>query len=217
MSDIIFEVRRFQKLAGIREAFEERPLQIYFDMDGVLADFEGGFSNKSIDIARRDLIELQNKIPEFKGKSFDELKAMLAGIQKKPSHKALKNALYDMNKEIYAISGQEGFFLNLPEMPGARTMLEVAIQLSGRLPHILTAPVKSEFCQPEKEQWMIDHFDGLYDQFYCQSNKEEFANPDALLIDDRMKNINIFREAGGQVIYHTDPEITIKRLREIFA
>ena len=41
---------------------------------------------------------VSSEIPEFKDKSFDELKAMLAGIQKKPSHKALKNALYDMNK-----------------------------------------------------------------------------------------------------------------------
>lgn len=199
------------------EQEERRPVEIYVDMDGVLADFEGSiYTDSTIQQAQKQLADLQNQLPEFQGKTFDELKSMLAGYQQIPSHKALKKALWDVNKQVYKISGQEGFFLELNEMPGARRMLETIIDLTGKLPHILTAPVRSEYCQPEKEQWMIDHFDGLYDQFYCQPDKETYATPDSLLIDDRAKNINAFRNAGGQVILHRDAETTIEKLKQLY-
>ena len=200
-----------------QEEQELRPTQIYVDMDGVLADFDRSIdtSSKVLEL-RRILKSIQERIPEFQGKTPDELKVLLSGYLRIPSHKALKNALYDYNQEIYNIAGKQGFFRDLEEMPGARRMMEVIVSLTGKLPHILTAPVRSEYCQPEKEEWIAEHFDGLYDQFYCQADKEAFASPDALLIDDRIKNISVFRNAGGQGILHRDPELTIKKLEKIY-
>ncbi len=200
-----------------QEEQELRPTQIYVDMDGVLADFDRSIdtSDKVLEL-RRNLKSIQEQIPEFEGKTPDELKSLLNGYLRKPSHKALKRALYDYNQEIYKIAGRQGFFRELEEMPGARRMLEAIVSLTGKLPHILTAPVRSQYCQPEKEEWIDEHFNGLYDQFYCQANKEAFASSDALLIDDRMKNIDAFCNAGGQVILHRAPELTIKKLEKMF-
>ena len=45
--------------------------------------------------------------------------------------------------------------------------------------------------------------------------KKDYANENSILIDDRSKNIDQWRAAGGIGILHTDAASTIEKLKEL--
>jgi hypothetical protein len=47
------------------------------------------------------------------------------------------------------------------------------------------------------------------------NKKQEFASPNSILIDDREKNIEQWRNAGGIGVLHTDAASTIKQLKDL--
>ena len=47
------------------------------------------------------------------------------------------------------------------------------------------------------------------------SKKQNYANPDSILIDDRVSNIDQWVKAGGIGILHTDTVSTINKLKEL--
>lgn len=190
---------------------------IYFDMDGVLADFEGGTQkDEEFKTAKTKFDNLLAASPH-NGKTEAELEQLFKGKQTDPIMAELKKAYQAVDKASYKSAGKEGFFLNLDPYPGAREMLVFAKNLTGKLPNILTAPVKSDFCEKEKEEWMQKHFSGLYDRFICNANKYEEAKEGSILIDDKEKYIGPFIEKGGIGILHTvgDSQGTINKLKQI--
>lgn len=48
------------------------------------------------------------------------------------------------------------------------------------------------------------------------SKKAQFANSDSVLIDDTYRNIKRFREAGGYGILHSNVNVTLNQLRQIY-
>lgn len=190
---------------------------IYFDMDGVLADFDHGVEAGNVDAekARVAYMSVLKNFPEMMSLTDDQIKARLAGKQEDPGLKALKKAWQRYRELKFMVAGRPGFFLSLPEMPGAREMLVRAAALTGRKPSILTAPMDTEHCEKEKEQWMQQHFGGLYDGFHCTQNKAGFANPNAILIDDRTKYTDKFQAAGGIAILHKNPADTLQKLENL--
>lgn len=85
-------------------------------------------------------------------------------------------------------------------------------------PNILTAtghPAAKN--DAEKRQWVKKHLTG-YKSIYTvvtSHNKAKFAWPDAILIDDRMKSIQPWRDSGGIGIVHTSAENTIQELKKL--
>lgn len=192
---------------------------VYFDMDGVLADFDRGVleGNPRAGKARETYMALLKNFPDLMHVTDDELKKRLAGPQTDPGLKALKKAWQYFREQKFALTGREGFFLNLPEMPGAREMLSQAAAMTGRKPNILTAPVdnNTERCIQEKEGWMQKHFPGMYDKFICTQDKQNYANPNSILIDDRTKFTNKFQAAGGMIILHKSPADSMQKLENL--
>lgn len=193
-------------------------LNVYFDMDGVLADFEGGVDvNRAAQTARDDYRRVLDQFPEMKTLSDDEVKKRLAGPQTDPGMKALKKAWTRYREKKYMMTGQPGFFLNLPVLPGAKEMLVRAATLTGKKPGILTAPVDNnpDRCAQEKLAWMNKHFNGLFSTFHCTQEKYKYAAPDAILIDDRTKYTVPFEQHGGTAILHKNPADSMQKLENI--
>lgn len=197
---------------------------VYFDMDGVLADFEGGTKKDySFISATNEFQSLLDSIPEMKEKSPEELEQLFKGKQTNPVIAKLKKAYGETDKALYKAAAKEGFFKNLDPYPGAKEMLIAAKSITGNVPNILTAPVQTSFCKKEKEEWMQKHFSGLYDKFICKPEKYEEAvteiqnNRIPILIDDKEKFIGPFIETGGIGILHKpgDAQGTIDKLVKI--
>jgi len=192
-----------------------KDIQFFFDMDGVLADFDKAIEENSrygeVKDAKKELFDyIQREHPEVKHmNTIDDVKIFLPKGNKEL--KSLYDAVHDL---IHEFADEKGFFINLPVMDGAKDMLEAASQLSGKLPNILTAPVDSEWCADEKRQWMTKHFNGLFDKMYVDKKKEKYATSKSdVLIDDRKKYVNAFAEGGGSAILHSDPKSTIEQMK----
>lgn len=80
-------------------------------------------------------------------------------------------------------------------------------------PVILTAPTQSESSIEGKKEWLKDNLPGV--PFIIETDKEKYANPDAVLIDDRKSNIEKWEaEDGIGILYENDVESTINKLKE---
>jgi 5'(3')-deoxyribonucleotidase len=199
------------------ESKGETLVNFFFDMDGVLADFEKGIEN---DPRYTEVIEAKEKLfsyveknhPEVKRMHIDDVKPILASGNEK------LRELYDRAHDlVHEIADQKGFFLNLEPMPGSREILQESINLTGKLPTILTAPTDSIYCVPEKMEWMKKHFSGLYDQFFADKNKGKFAKSKYdVLIDDRKKYEDMFKKNGGSVVRYDNYTQVLKDMRKIF-
>ena len=178
-------------------------IEIYFDCDGVLADFMKSVESK----ASTELKDLRTKLgeldPELADMHIDDMKPLFAGPQTDPVLKQAKKIYLNYYSKFYNILKQEGFFYELDVLPGAIELITGAARLNGgKLPHILTAPVDGPHCKPEKEAWVKKHLDGLYDRFICQKEKYEYSNENSVLIDDMTKNTVPWNAAGGFAILY---------------
>jgi len=106
-------------------------------------------------------------------------------------------------------------FSKLELLPDAMTLWDYVKKYN---PNVLTAtghPVEKN--DKEKRQWVKDNLTGYNDVFtvVASRNKSKWAWPDAILIDDREKSIEPWREKGGIGILHTSADATIAELKEL--
>ena len=86
-------------------------------------------------------------------------------------------------------------------------------------PHILSASGNHlvDEARKQKTAWVKKHFSG-FDQIHLPQESRQKSNwawPDAILIDDRMKSIGPWREKGGIGILHKSAADTIKQLKKL--
>lgn len=106
-------------------------------------------------------------------------------------------------------------FNKLELLPDAMTLWDYVKKYN---PNILTAtghPVEKN--EREKRQWIEDNLTEYNDVYtvVASRNKSKWAWPDAILIDDREKSIEPWREKGGIGILHTSAEETIAELKKL--
>jgi hypothetical protein len=84
-------------------------------------------------------------------------------------------------------------------------------------PTILSSPAPAfadPDCARDKVNWVKKHL-GKYVEVIIVRNKEKYVEKNAILIDDREKNISKWQENGGIGILHKSAELTIKKLGRI--
>ena len=172
-------------------------MKIFFDMDGVLADFDRGTSalpRVSVDLnvptekmdaaARAAKVErwhIIEKMPNF----WRDL-PVVAGVD------ALVRA-----------AGERGELFVLTKAPGAK--------------NFVAGDAYVDFVDSEKRAWIARHMGDFFDDAHvivARGSKEDLIHPTAndLLIDDRAGNIADWVAAGGRGIVFDTVENAIKRL-----
>jgi len=106
-------------------------------------------------------------------------------------------------------AGKE-FWSEMEFMPDGRELWDAIKKYD---PTILSSPTRHPSSIEGKKIWLKKNLPGV--PYIIESKKEKYAKKDAILIDDREKNIKKWEDAGGIGILHKNAEDTIKKLNKI--
>jgi cytidyltransferase-like protein len=104
------------------------------------------------------------------------------------------------------------WWITLKWMPDGKQLWDYVKKYN---PELLSAPSREEASRLGKRVWVKRELPGVKLILRSADKKQEFASPNSILIDDREKNIEQWRNAGGIGILHTDAASTIKKLKEL--
>jgi hypothetical protein len=80
-------------------------------------------------------------------------------------------------------------------------------------PELLSAPSRQPDSRVAKHDWVNKELLGVHLILRSAKHKKDFATPKSILIDDRLDNIQGWREAGGIGIHHVSAKHTIDQLK----
>ena len=121
-------------------------------------------------------------------------------------YKFIKGLSYD---QIY------NFWTNLPFLGKSEDLWE---KLQKHQPLILSAAGNCIATCQGKKNWCKKHLKLDPERVFCSkkgSEKQFYASPKSILIDDQPRNIKQFKEKGGHAIMHTHPQKTLRELKKI--
>jgi len=201
-------------------------VNVYFDLDGVLADMQGGLMQNSEVVELRKILDdlIESKFQDYKGLVDDDIKSKYKSeLEKDPNSpvKELKKAFNKYTSKVFSVAAKPGFYYNLPLMEGAKEMVVKAKELTGKLPHILSSPVGDENdpsnpSVQEKKDWVRDNFGGMVDKVIITTDKGSVVKGKCcLLIDDRPKYVEKFTSAGGSAILHKNSKDTMSEMEKM--
>lgn len=107
------------------------------------------------------------------------------------------------------------FWENLPPTDDC---MELWNSVKHLQPLILTAVTNSMASCEGKKRWVEKHLNISKDRVFCAAKsreKQNYASPNSILIDDYDRNIKEFKEKGGYGIHHTRTQKTLKDLDKI--
>jgi hypothetical protein len=92
-----------------------------------------------------------------------------------------------------------GFWFGLQPLPWCQDLVGLIERYD---PHwyVATSPSQCPSCFVGKHQWLHKHIHPEFDRWFPSRYKHELAGPGKILIDDRPKTIQAWREHGGQGI-----------------
>lgn len=121
--------------------------------------------------------------------------------------------IFDMAKiwgmtaeEFWEPTNNPYFWRDIPKLPDADELMEAVLTRFGtNNTCILSSPSSSQYCIPEKKQWIQIHYPRLAGHMLFGSAKQFLAGPGRTLIDDYDVNIARFAHAGGHGITYPQP------------
>jgi hypothetical protein len=170
--------------------------QIYCDMDGVLTNFEKRF----VDM-------LQQEGPKYYSK------ATIAQVTR-PKHFEALEGQTEFWKFIDQYIGLE-FWSGMEWMPNGRALWSF-IEPYG--PKLLTSPSRDNTSRLGKRLWVKENLVPAPEVIFRFGDaKSDFANENAILIDDKPSNLAAFSAKGGIALEVKDGEIqsVINKLKEL--
>lgn len=175
-----------RELALLREDEDKTNFKVYLDMDGVVADFDKRF---------KDLSGMEPK--EFESKYG-------------------KNAFWDFIDEG---DNKIKFWVGIEPMPNAQNLVSYINKNFDY--EMLTAPSVKKQSRLGKSLWIRNWTNkGLFPSkpkinFKFSNNKQDFAAPKHILIDDKKRTIDQWNAAGGIGILYQSAEQVIKDLENV--
>jgi hypothetical protein len=118
---------------------------------------------------------------------------------------------------LYALlQGHKDFYFNLPLLPDAMQLYSAVAHLK---PIILTGHPNTStpaWAINQKLRWTAHHFPGVQ-TIVCPSKEKckHMKRFGDVLVDDRLKYMHFWTEAGGIFVWHTSAEESISRLKEL--
>ena len=104
---------------------------------------------------------------------------------------------------------EKDYWANLQWMPDGKDLWNHIKQYK---PTLLSAPSRDPQSRWGKRIWVKKHIPGTPLILAYAASKKNYANKNAILIDDRISNINDWNAAGGIGILHTSTETTLEKL-----
>lgn len=125
----------------------------------------------------------------------------------------------DLNEEEWKRLGAvENMYFKLPLIEGATKLVALAKSFSTRfdvefltaIPRVTSVPSAGQ----DKIDWVNKYFPGMKVNFGPYSrDKQNWARPGYILVDDKRQNVEQWAEKGGIAVYHEgDFETTFKNL-----
>lgn len=155
-----------------------RPV-IFFDLDGVLADFVGG------------VFRLQHPKPAPR---YDDVRW---GLEEQLGYADPADFWRQLGYEFWSElpAYEDGF--------GLLGAVATAVGLDGI--GLLTSPCDTPGCLEGKRDWVRRHLPDYHRRLFIGSAKHLFAGPGKVLVDDHDANVDAFRAAGGRVVQPPRP------------
>lgn len=177
--------KRTKTISNMRLKEIQGRYQLYVDLDGVLADFIRG---------------IKQLVPDYSEEKFEadsEYRSMMWTVVKK---------FQDEGNELW---------YNLNLLPDA---LELWHYIEPHNPEILSATGPPLYnAADQKARWVHEHISRnvKLNFTHTAANKAQYAAPNHILIDDKLKALNPWRAAGGIGVLHTSANSTITELKKI--
>ena len=102
------------------------------------------------------------------------------------------------------------FWINLDWMSDGKRLWRYIEKYS---PELLSAPSRQNDSRVGKHDWVNRELPGVHLILRSAKHKKDFAGPKKILIDDRIDNIQGWRESGGIGIHHVNTKHTIDQLK----
>lgn len=187
-----------------------KPTIIYVDMDGVLTDFDKGI----YEIVARfgSDTKLRESLSKEDQTNLEVIHDILMTEKDSGVRMVLKNSDYK-NTVRAMIYLDPKWWETLSWMPDGEKLWGYLKKLNVE---VLTSSFGHTNSSAGKKKWVADHL-GPTVKMTIIDDKEDLARPDALLIDDRRQIVDLFADAGGQIILHTSAAETISELKKIMS
>jgi hypothetical protein len=116
--------------------------------------------------------------------------------------------------KFWELADAEGvaFWVGMPWMEDGKTYWDYIKKYDVEL---LSSPSRSETSRLGKRLWVRNNLPGIKLTLAQAYNKQNYAAPNHILIDDRESNIEQWRDKGGIGILHTSAADTIQQLKDL--
>jgi FMN phosphatase YigB (HAD superfamily) len=135
---------------------------------------------------------------------FDKGYLKLTGNELGGEHRSDTDFWDPINKAGY------DFWINLDWMTDGKRLWKY---IEKHNPKLLSAPSMEEESRVAKHDWVNKELPGVHLILRSAKHKKDFAGPNCILIDDRIDNIQGWRDAGGIGIHHVSTKHTIDQLK----
>ena len=156
---------------------------VFLDMDGVIANWTEQTSEKVLGIPYKE-------VPGYQESEF------LAFVRNRTSmdKKAFKKALWEKD--------DTEFWLGIKKFYWADALIEMINENSYRW-FFLTKPSQSVGCYEGKAKWIKKHYPRFFNKLIIMPASKGICakSSEDILIDDRINNINDWKEAGGSTFF----------------
>ena len=169
-------------------------MKYYFDMDGVITNFDSMVPNSAIFNHPSETLNDEMRAAK---------KQFWLTVEQTPNFwrdmPMIHNADY-----MLSVAHESGEIFVLSKTPGAK--------------HFVGGQNYVDFVANEKRKWIATNLKYFFDEQHiiiCDGNKGKLIQPDRndILIDDRQENINDWTECGGRGILFRDANNTVQKMK----
>ena len=148
-------------------------------------------------------------------KIYCDMDGVIADFERGYKELTGKDASYSTNpNEFWQPITDAGvkFWAGLKWMPDGHELWDYIKKYN---PELLSAPSREESSKIGKRIWVKRNMPGTKLLLKSAERKQEYATPNAILIDDRADNVQRWNDAGGIGIHHTSATNTIDQLKKL--